>query len=282
MKRGFVTPMKRGSPPPGYYTPSEAKKKLHVDDSTLRSYVLRGKVEKFTPPEKKQGFYKKTDVDKLAEELRAAYGKLSKEMHFQRTTEREDIAECSRIAREVYGSEGTSVETRLAWMSKNPELLYTIKSDYIAGYGYILPLKREKIDAILREELSLSDLTADDIESFVPDKPVDIYLMSVAIKPGYNKEEKRLLSSQLISGLMSILLDLAHRRVVIRTLIGRSRLPDGIRLMRDMGFDNYPIQSPDKRFSYFIIEVDKSNAPLTRRYKRALDGTLEGQNNGDD
>lgn len=123
-----------------------------------------------------------------AEDFKTAYSQLSKEMHFQRTTEREDVVECSRIAREVYGSEGTPVETRLAWMSKNPEILYTSKSDDIAGYAYILPLKREKIDAILRDDLSLSDLTADDIEGFIPDKLVDIYLMSVAIKPGYSKD----------------------------------------------------------------------------------------------
>jgi hypothetical protein len=279
MKRGLVIPMKRGSPPPGYYTASEAKKKLQVDDSMLRSLVLRGRIEKFVPPEKKQGFYKKVDVDRLAGEFKAAYSQISKEVHFQRTIEREDIIECSRIAREVYGSEGTPVETRLAWMSKNPEILYVSKSDHIAGYAYILPLKREKINAILREELSLSDLTADDIESFIPNKLVDIYLMSVAIKPGYNKERKRILSSQIISGLMDVLLDLARRRVIIRTLIGRSRFPEGIRLMRDMGFSSYPIQSSDERFSYFIIEVDKSNAPFIRRYKSVLGTALEGQDN---
>ncbi len=282
MERGSVVPMKRGSPPPGYYTASEAKKKLQVDDSMLRNLVLRGKIEKFVPPEKIQGFYNKADVDKLAEEFKTVYSKLAKEMHFQRTTEREDIVVCSQIAREVYGSEGTPVETRLAWISKNPELLYVIKSDHIAGYAYILPLAREKIDAILREELSLSNLTADNIESFAADKPVDIYLMSVAIKPGYSKEKKRVLSSQMISGLMNVLLDLARRKVIIRTLIGRSRFPEGVRLMRDMGFSHYPIQSPDERFSYFIIEVATSNAPFIRRYKRALDAALEGQKNADD
>lgn len=273
--------MKRGQPPAGYITATEAKQKLDIDDGMLYSYVQQKKIRRFVPPGRKQGFYLEADVNALAQVIRQAYSQLASRIHFQRSTDIKDLVECSEIAKEVYGSEGTSVATRLKWMEKNPEILYLLKADYVEGYSYILPLERETIDALMREEKSLKDLTDEDIKPFTPEASIDIYLMSLVIKPGPDKLYKRLLSSQLISGLMNVLRDLASRGVIIRSLVARSRFPEGIRLLRDMGFSDYAVQSPDTRFSYFILDVERSNAPFIRRYKRDLQRFQRGDQASD-
>lgn len=276
----------RMQPPKGYITAKEAKRRLGIrgvpiSDGMLRSYVQKGEIERKVPDNRVQGYYKAEDVDKVVQALRAFYGEPSAEIQFRRTTEQEDVAECIQIDKEVYGSPGTPIETRLSWLQKNPELLYVLKSDHVAGYASVLPLKREKIDAILREKIYLKELTADDIETFEPGKPLDIYIYSVAIRPEYEKEEKRVLASQLISGLMHVLLEWGQRGVILRTFLARSRFADGMRLLSDMGFSEYPLTKiPDARFSYFILEVDKSDAPFVKRYKRAILKAQKGKTDG--
>lgn len=273
--------MKRGQPPAGYITATEAKQKLDIDDGMLYSYVQQKKIRRFVPPGRKQGFYLEADVNALAQVIRQAYSQLASQIHFQRSTDIKDLIECSEIAKEIYGDEGTPVATRLRWIEKNPEILYLIKADHVEGYSYILPLERETIDAVLSDEKSLKDLTDSDIRQFTSGDPIDIYLMSLVIKPGADKLYKRLLSSQLIAGLMNVLRELARRGVVIRTLIARSRFSEGVRLLRDMGFSDYTAQSSDARFSYFIIEVEQSNAPFIRRYKRDLQRFQRGDQASD-
>jgi hypothetical protein len=270
MKRGLPVMMKRGQPPAGYITATEAKLKLDIDDGMLYSYVQQKRIRRFVPPGRKQGFYLEADVDALAQVIRQTYGQLASEIHFQRSTDIKDLIECSEIARDVYGDEGTPVATRLKWIEKNPEILYLLKAEHVEGYCYILPLERETIDAVMRDEKSLKDVMESDIKRFASGDPLDIYLMSLVIKSGPDKLYKRLLSSQLIVGLMSVLRELARRGVVIRTLSARSRFPEGIRLLRDMGFSDYDVQSPNPEFSYFILDVEQSNAPFIRRYKRDL------------
>ncbi len=61
--------IRRGDSPPGYYTAMQAAEKLDVGSGMLRFYVRDGKIERFIPPGRKQGFYKQEDVDRLAREF---------------------------------------------------------------------------------------------------------------------------------------------------------------------------------------------------------------------
>src|ERR1700687_166034 len=70
MQREALQMAKRGMPPEGYYTASTTRKKLgNISDGMLRSYIQRGLIRRNIPPGRKQGFYKREDVDKLARTL---------------------------------------------------------------------------------------------------------------------------------------------------------------------------------------------------------------------
>ena len=62
--------IRRGHPPVGYLTATQAKKKLRgISDGKFRSYIQEGKITRLLPPGMKQGFYKREDVEQLAREL---------------------------------------------------------------------------------------------------------------------------------------------------------------------------------------------------------------------
>src|SRR2546423_721696 len=61
--------MTRGQPPNGWYTAKEARGKLgNITDGKLRTLIGigEGKIERMEPPGAKQGFYKASDVHKIA------------------------------------------------------------------------------------------------------------------------------------------------------------------------------------------------------------------------
>ena len=70
-KEGIVgMSIRRGHPPVGYLTATQAKKKLGgISDGKFRSYIQEGKIARLLPPGMKQGFYKREDVEQLAREL---------------------------------------------------------------------------------------------------------------------------------------------------------------------------------------------------------------------
>src|SRR5450755_1851342 len=51
--------------PSGFYTASEAMKRLGYASSTFYEYVDAGKIKKVVPPGKKEGYYLKAEVDKM-------------------------------------------------------------------------------------------------------------------------------------------------------------------------------------------------------------------------
>jgi hypothetical protein len=71
-------------------------------------------------------------------------------------------------------------------------------------------------------------------------------------------------------GIMHQFQELGRRGVIIRQVFGRSRTPEGIKRMEDMGFRELDF-SPVHDKKLFSIEVARSNEPFIRPYKQALE-----------
>lgn len=56
--------------PDGFYTAQEAARKLDLNISTFRYYVRQGKIKRHVPPMRKEGFYRKEEIDQLASEIK--------------------------------------------------------------------------------------------------------------------------------------------------------------------------------------------------------------------
>src|SRR5439155_16676405 len=108
----------------------------------------------------------------------------------------------------------------------------------------------------------------EDIEPFESGKPIDIYLNVIGIKPGFNKEDKRFYGSRLVSGLIRFIESLGERGIPINTIAARSNMPDGIRLMKNIGFTEIEPLTHERRT--FVINVKESGIPFVLKYKEKM------------
>ncbi len=261
---------KRGHPPTGYYTAAQAKRKLgNIGDGMLRSYVQRGKIEKFTPRERKQGFYKREDVDRLARVQDEFFDEPDQPgPQFQQAT-KEDMPELVNFLIEVFGG-GNTLKKRLQWYEKNPETAFILRNKgKIVGCVYVLPLTLEKIETILSDPTpgSTRSITAEDIQMYTPNEPAYLYIVSMGVKPGTSDMAKRARGQTLIRGLIRFLIDLGKRGIHIQLITARTDSRDGINLLRHAGFTEVESATQSRNF---IIEVDRSGMPLIMPYKRAF------------
>ena len=251
-----------------YYTAAQTKQILGITDGMLYNYVDSGTLERILPPGKKQGVYRRSQVEELAREIKLFITTKKKILStFARAT-KEEAHDCAKISDAVFGA-FYAVEKQQAWMTKNPDICYVVKDEdgRVVGYMLMLPLKPEKIERILREEESSLDLETEDIEAFESGKPTHIYMASIVITPGITLTEKRAYCSRLIAGMMDVIVNLGKRGIILETITARSDTADGIRLMRGIGFTEIPSITDKKNF---LIDVEKSGIKEMMEYKQAL------------
>lgn len=253
-----------------YYTAKEVKEKLHITQGELNTMIRNGTLKPITPPGKKQGVYKRIDVNQLARE-REIFAALPQKTSsiFSRAT-REDIKATVEITRVLFGLRDTVEATlarRLTWHDRNNELFYVLKSEeQVVGYVVILPLKADKVEKILSGEDYSQEVNAEEIQDFEPGKPLHIYLMGAGIIPGVSHYEKRSYGARLIAGLMKVLVEFGRKGIIIDTIASRSDTPDGIRLLKQ-GFTEIPTITHARNF---IIKMKESGIPFIQEYKQAL------------
>ncbi len=251
-----------------YYTAAQAMKVLQVTDGMFYNFVRNGDLEGVKLPGRKQSVYEKGKVNQLARELKAFV--VTRQKHasvFERATV-EDVPDCAKISDEIFGGAHFDVEKQIAWMKKNPDICYVVKNEgKVVGYVLMLPLDPKKIERILSEEERALDLDISDIGEFIQGKPINLYMASIAVTPSVTLTEKRAYGSRLVGGLLDVLINLGKRGIILETIVARSSKPDGIRLLRGIGFTEILSISTRKNF---LIEVEKSGIKEIVEYKEAL------------
>jgi hypothetical protein len=269
---------KRGHPPTGYYTATQAKKRLgDISDGMLRSYVEKGKIYKLKPPGRTQGFYKREDVDKLVRILDEFFDEPDQPgPEFLQATQ-EDIPELVDFLIEVFGGPNT-LEKRLQWYDKNPETAFMLRNKgKIVGCVYVLPLTLQKIEMILSDSTPGSTrlITENDIQPYTPDDPAYLYIVSLGVKPGTSNIAKRARGQTVIRGLIRFLVSLGERGIHVQMIAARTDSRDGIHLLKHAGFTEIESSTQSRNF---IIEVDRSGVPLIMPYKIAFREQKTGTN----
>lgn len=269
--------MPRRQPPKEYYTATEVKKILNISDAMIRHHVQKRRIHYFLPQGRKQGFYLKKDVDKLANELEVFFN-LDEDApsKFMKAT-KEDLPEVMEIARTLFGGGSnenrmTPLERRIAWMEKNDSIFHILKRDEeTIGYTSVLPFKQhtDKIEKLLRADFAGEvDITPDDIEEYEQGKYIQFYITSIGIKPSIHYPKRRIYAARLISNLIENIIELGKQSVIIENIMTIGATPDGIRLLRQFGFTEISSPVPGRRV--FTINIEESGIPLILRYKQAL------------
>ena len=257
-----------------YYTAAQVKERLGITQGMLYNYVRNGTLHPITPPGKRQGVYLKKEVEQLARELQLFMDTRKKQSSvFTKVTTREEVFETIKLSDAIFGGH-IDVDRQMAWLERNPDIMYIVKDeDKVVGYVIILPLKPEKIARLLREEDHTVDLEPKEIEDFQPGVPLHLYGGAIGVLPGISLAEKRAYGARLISGIIDVLVDFGKKGVIFETFTGRSTKPDGIHMLRNLGFTQTPSTTEKQNY---VLDLRKSGAWVAMQYKQALieSGTL--------
>jgi hypothetical protein len=273
--------MPRYQPPKNYYTSTQVKQILNISSAMVANYVEKGKIKHIIPPGRKNGFYIKEDVDKLANELQAFF-ELEEETEATTFTVAtlEDIPDVIALNRELFTARSSTTNTTLSkkwrsWMKKNPDIIYVLKRDKeVIGIATVLPIKpnSEKFAKALNDDASFLlgdvDITTDDIEEYTRGNHIQLYISEIGIKQSLNKDLRRRYGAQLIANFMEAIISLGRRGVIIENMISVGATKNGIKLLQHFGFSEVEFSRSDTRL--FALNVLESGAPMILAYKKAL------------
>lgn len=251
-----------------FYTAGEVKRLLGITDGQLYNYVRYGHLERVVPPGRKQGVYRKEEVNKFALEMSAFLGSRegTKNVVFTRVT-REDVDATLAATREIFKT-NPSRDIRVSWVEKNPDVSYQLcLNGSVIGVATLLPVRPEWIEMILTDKVWSEDTPAEEVEVYEPGSVYHIYAMGVGVLPVFSKWEKRLYGSKLIRGLGEAIVDLGKRGINIATITARSHTYDGVRLLRHIGFKQIPSVTEERNFRADLWE---SEIPIARNYREAF------------
>jgi len=280
--------MPRYQPPKDYYTSTEVKKILNISGAMIANYVGKGQIKHVIPPGRKQGYYLKKDVDKLATELNTFFDLEEETENTDFTTATtEDLYACIALNRELFttGSkenDETIYKRWAAWIKKNPETVYVLKREKeVIGIATMLPFKpkSQKFDEILRGDTSILlgdvNISARDIEVYKAGNHIQLYIAEIGIKPNLEKDLRRKYGAKLISKLVTTIEELGRRGVIIEDIVAVGATRSGIRLLQHFGFTEITFPRPDTRL--FTINMKESGAPITKAYRQTLKEALPEQ-----
>lgn len=254
--------------PKGLYTASEATKKLNMPATTFHHYVKTGKIKKITPPGRTEGYYEKAYIDKMARASQLFALQYASDPATFEVATNEDAQGIYEVIASLWGTLYTTpIETRLKWYQKNPEIDYVVKQEgIVSGYVTIMPLRHEIIEKLMSGKIRGWDITQEDILTFSPGTPLECYT-GIAVRAGLYKPEKY--GMRLLAGIIDKFEDFAKKGIVISKLYAVSDTPDGVKLSRDLGFEEKP-PAPGSTFNQYILDFNTSESAFAQEYRKLL------------
>lgn len=262
--------------PPGFYSAGQAIKKLGVPRSTFYDMVERGQIRKVVPPNKSDGWYHKSEVDKMARANQLFMLQYATDTSTFENAKEEDIEDIADLNAELFGSSGgesnraARYNLRMSQYQTNPEIFHVLKQgEVVVGYVGIFPLKHEAIEKIVsgmaESRFRIEVLAPEHITQFKPEEAEEVFLI-IGAKQDVRKST--LYGARLISGSIEFLETLARRGVIIKKAYATSRTQDGIRISKGLGFKRITPTSEEDNLLRFELDLLTSANPMLKEYQR--------------
>ncbi|MGI9057002.1 MAG: hypothetical protein ACR2H5_00290 [Ktedonobacteraceae bacterium] len=272
---------KSGKAPKGYYSASQAMRKLGIGSSTLYHFVEVGKIRRIVPPNMKEGYYPQEDIDKMVKERELFLLTYSKDTSKFIKAAEEDIRGIHEVCTNLWGDRTPSYEARLNSYKQNHSIYYVVKKEgIVVGFLGLIPFRRDILEEIMNAGQNNFYLRyqqilemPDSILPFVPGQPVHSLSLDMQVRRGTPKEE--LYGMRLIQGCIEVLGMLAEQNITIEKLHASSGAAHAIKLCRDAGFTELP-QLPGTTRKRFEMDLATSKSPFARDYQKMLE---QRQNN---
>jgi hypothetical protein len=276
---------KQRTPPKGWYTGKEAAEKLDMPLATFYHRIKNEKlkISRYIPKGYAEGFYSQEDVDEQVrmKELETVLHSIEP-ITFSRVESEDDIRGIVDLCIAIYGRDGTpSYDARLEIWQKNPDVYYIVRQEEIVvGYISLLWFDDEALKTLMGPTPKQTRITPagsgvysitgpEHIQKFVDGQPIESLFISLGVRPGMSNIEQRDYAIKLLRGTQDVLVSFAERGMPVHTLYATSERGDGIRMARKLGMKE--IEYAGDHLLRYEIDVEKSNHPLFKPYKEALD-----------
>jgi hypothetical protein len=185
-----------------------------------------------------------------------------------------DIKETVQIGRQHFGGYTYPLEMRIRWFGISPKGDYVLKRDgAIIGYFSMQAMRKEAIKRIFTYKDS--SVQIEDMVPLVPGELLECYISAIAVNTvGLDRIRSRIYGMLLLMGVSDRLVDLGKEGIHIHKIWAKSRTVSGIRLSRDLGFEE--LGYIDNEQVGFVLDLERSDLPTIKKYKEALGKSRRG------
>jgi hypothetical protein len=252
-----------------YYTAKEAQKKLGMNRDKF-NYTLRTRNIDRIPFLGGYGYYRKSDIDRLAEEI-DTFLQLGRKVSLQyRTATLEDIDDEIDLAALNFGRKRAEAtrDARIRYLQVNPEITHYLYShDRLVASINLVPLVPNAISAFKEGKRGWL-FESNDIEQFESDHKLNCIIIDMMTTTKVALEQRHRYASYLLRDFGQItLIEWAKRGVDIKTINACSTTEDGEHVLRRAGFEFLGKYNERDMYS---LDIDAADLPLLQGYKEAL------------
>lgn len=261
-----------------YYSGREVQKKLGITEPALRNLVNKKKIKKFIPPGRKYGVYLRSEIDRFAEKREALLMAKEPPKTLFKIAKPADLVAEYRLETKAMGSNGMPADVKRQWLAANDESDYHVyHANKLVAFFYLVPLRKEIIEPFIQGALSWKEITPQrDIQKYEQEKAVDLFVQGIASNPDIDKTRRTYYMLVLLRGVGNELEKLGRRGILIEKIYARSQTPTGIAMAMHLGMSEYAPLPRTGKLVRFVLDVQKSDNYLARRYK---DGLAEWKEN---
>lgn len=264
--------------PKNFYTANQAISRLDMKRATFFNLVKSGKITKVVPAGFTEGYYPKAEIDKMALAREMFTLQYATDSSIFRRAEEKDIQGITDLGITLFGTSTTpSYESRLVCWKKNPDAYYVVQQDeLIVGWLAMVPMTKEAIAVLMgqaRDATSMfvnmhqNVMVPENILSFASAE--DLFL-TIGVRQGLPRS--RTYGMKLILGGYEVLKALAREGSIIKKMYATSRTPDGIRLCRDVGFQEQE-GNETSAVKRFCLDLETTTSPLFQEYRKIVAAT---------
>lgn len=175
----------------------------------------------------------------------------------------DDMEEVEALAKQLFPSSTTLGTDRRPLVAKEPLGNYIVRDNgTVVAYLQLQPLRQDTLDKFMHGEIRGSQLSADDIESFVPGEPRHVLVKGMGAIGG---ERVPYYVRRLILGAVR---DLGKHGAVIGKLYATSDTPTGIGM--SLHANMTAVRKLGARFAFELDMRSAQDTPLGRVYHQAL------------
>jgi len=221
-----------------YYCASEARQQLGINVGAFYYLIETGKIKKLTPPGKKQGFYSKHQIERLARErLKCTIDEEEPGTTFSKATVDDFQEEYELAVLMLNGSAGYDIPTYEAWLHKNPETNFIVRDQgRLVACMHVLPLKQETITRWMEGDIRAWEISTEDVLPYTAGSSVECIILGMATTIDVDEWKRRQYGARLIRGFLHFLHDLAGQNIRITRFYAMSTTPEESAILRQAKF----------------------------------------------